>query len=259
MSMNELRIALRQGGEAFLDLLFPKDGLCIHCHDERAAEQGLCLACAQHLFPSAPPKCERCGRPLQHEGPLCGACQKSLPPFAGAAAPFLYRGLAGEMVREMKYHEKKRYANFLGDAMARCLQALEGPRPDVLVPVPLHRSRMRERGYNQAQWLSARVSLHCGAPVLPNALSRVRETDRQTHLETRAREKNVHDAFAVHKSRAIRGKRVLLIDDVLTTGATARNCARALLAGGAAQVWVLTATTVAWRPDTGRLEDWEEA
>ena len=146
-----------------------------------------------------------------------------------------------EAIHAFKFGGRRGLAEPLGDLVAGLgLSAMPGAAPDLLVPVPLHRRRERERGYNQALLLSRRLERAWGVPVAPDVLVRGAATAPQADLDAAARRRNVRGAFTVTKPEAILGRHVVLVDDVLTTGATAGECARSLTRAGASVVGVLT-------------------
>lgn len=171
---------------------------------------------------------------------LCGTCMVELPVFDWARSAAVYSGAVKEAIHALKFHGKAPLARPLGALM---LEACEAP-PDVtaVVPVPLGRARARERGYNQAALLAERVAQGWSVPLRARWLVRRRETPAQSELTAAERRANVRHAFGA--SPAVRGAHVVLVDDVLTTGATAAECARALRAAGAAAVGVLTVARV---------------
>lgn len=231
---------LRRWVTAVVDLVFPP--LCPVCREMLGAgrRDPLCGVCWEALERIAPPWCRCCGAPLGVEG-LCGACRGRRPHFAYARAAARYGDLVRETIHAFKFGGRRGLANPLGDLLAGLgLGALPGAAPDVLVPVPLHPRRARERGYNQALLLARRLERAWGVPVVADALIRAVPTRPQTDLDAAARRRNVRDAFAVRRPALIAGRHVVLVDDVLTTGATAGECARSLTRAGAAAVGVLT-------------------
>jgi ComF family protein len=225
---------------AALDLIFPP--LCPVC--ERLLGAGrrdpLCGVCWANLERIAPPWCRCCGVPLGIDG-LCGACRSRRPRFAYARAALRYGDLAREAIHAFKFGGRRTLADPLGDLLAGLgLSALPGAAPDVLVPVPLHPRRARERGYNQALLLARRLERAWGVPVIADALRRAVATQPQADLDAAARRRNVRNAFAVNYPELVAGRHVVLVDDVLTTGATAGECAMSLRRAGAATVGVLT-------------------
>lgn len=225
---------------AALDLVFPP--LCPVCDGMLGAgrRDPLCGACWEGFERIAPPWCRCCGAPLGIEG-LCGACRGRRPGFAYARAAVLYGDLVREAIHAFKFGGRRGMANPLGDLLAGLgLSALPGAAPDALVPVPLHPHRARERGYDQALLLARRLEGAWSVPVVADALLRAVPTQPQTNLDAAARRRNVRDAFAVRRPELIADRHVVLVDDVLTTGATAGECARSLYRAGAAAVGVLT-------------------
>lgn len=172
---------------------------------------------------------------------LCGPCRRRRPRFAYARAAARYGGLVREAIHALKFGGRRGLAEPLGELVAGMgLSALPGAAPDLLVPVPLHRRRERERGYNQALLLSRYLERAWGVAVRADVLLRRGATVPQADLDAPARRRNVRGAFAVTKPEAIVGRHVILVDDVLTTGATAGECARCLTRAGASVVGVLT-------------------
>jgi ComF family protein len=220
--------------QSCVDLLFPSR--CAAC--DALGESPFCALCAQSLLP-LPAGCPVCGAPAD-EASLpalrprrCRACRARAPAFAVASSPWLHGGALAEAIHRLKYEGRSELARPLGVLFEGC----ERHRSDVLVPIPLHPRRLRERGFDQARLLAAAAGRRFGLRVLP-LLRRVRETGQQVGRDRPARERNVRGAFAAHP-RAL-GLRVCLVDDVLTTGATASAAASALLLAGAARVEVRT-------------------
>jgi len=212
-----------------LDLVFPP--VCGVCGADGSF---LCPACRRRLPEAAPPRCRRCWSPSTLG--QCGDCAHS--PLDGARAPYVFDGAARTLVHQLKFQALHALADPMGELLAVALLEYAVP-VDVVVPVPLHGRRRRRRGFNQSELLARAVAGRCGLEIDARVLRRDRNTPPQLQVDDRARrEANVRDAFRC--SDAIAGSRVLLVDDVLTTGATARECARTLKAAGAASVWVLT-------------------
>lgn len=236
-----LLATLRSELAGFLELLLP--GACPHCGVQLPAgtpADHLCPTCLAGVHPLHSPRCPRCALPYPTENGtdhLCESCLRRAPAFAWVAAAGLYR----ESLREAVHHFKFRGGIGLDRALARLLAlALEveqpGYRPDLIVPVPLHRRRLRERTYNQALLLARRLGRRWQTPVHPVLLERARHTPPQQGLDAAARRQNLRGAFVLREE--VSARRILLIDDVLTTGATTDECSRVLRAGGAAEVGV---------------------
>jgi ComF family protein len=197
------------------------------------------------------PCCPRCGKPFASEaalshspGHLCGDCRERLPRFDRAVAAGWYEGVLAEAIHLFKYRGRTLLGRPLGALLVNTIERI--PDTDCLVPVPLHPSRLREREFNQALLLCDILGSKSGLPVIPDALQRTRETPPQIGLSRLDRRRNVRRAFVPRRPERIEGRRILLIDDVFTTGSTANDCARALKRAGAESVSVLT---VARTPD----------
>jgi ComF family protein len=227
---------------AVLDLLFPPS--CAACSDRLQDRDPapFCATCAQSVDSIQVPYCTSCGEPFDAEGPChpCARCLRHPPSFARARAPFVYGGALLEAIHRYKYRRAWDLGRSLGELLACSLDRTDLQPANLVLPVPLHPRRLQERGFDQAVPLARAVSRRLGAPMLPRALRRIRHTPAQTRLSGRARWENVAGAFAVPRPPQVASARILLIDDVLTTGATARACSRALLAAGASHVEVLT-------------------
>lgn len=228
-------------GHIALDMVFPR--LCCGC-DERIFERGriVCRDCERTMRPLREPLCPRCGEEDSPAaaGARCRSCPTGPIYFEAARAATPYTGVAQIVVERLKYRARSEYADFLGTCLARALRRYYAEHVfDCIVPVPLHRTRRRERGYNQAELLAVRLGELTGIPVTANVLRRIRPTPSQTKLGRAERMKNVHDAFALVDAHPIAGRCLLLVDDVYTTGATLNECARVLRAAGAASVYGL--------------------
>jgi len=244
-----LRASARAWAAAALDLVFP--ALCPVCDVTLGAgrRDPLCGACWSAIRRLTPPCCEACGLPLPAFEPAaaagparCGACATKAPGWDWARAAAEYEGVTRDAIHALKFHGKRALARPLAALIVEtCRDALAG---DVaaLVPVPLGRARERERGFNQAALIAERVGAALAVPVRSRWLGRVRATGPQTDLGAAERRANVRDAFAA--VTAVAGRHVVVVDDVLTTGATAAECARILRSAGAARVGVLTVARV---------------
>ena len=237
--------AARWAGRAVLDALLPAQ--CLTCDMQVDAPGLLCAACFGRTQFVTEPCCDRCGAPFDAAGQggaalLCEACRARPPAGRPARAARRYAAQTRRLVRPGKYHDRTDIAAALAPHMARAGAALLR-RADVLVPVPLHRMRLLSRRYNQAALLAGAVARLSGRPAALDALHRVRATRQLAHMSQDTRDAEVAGSIAVRPRRLARivGAQVVLVDDVLTSGSTANDCARALLAAGAAGVDVLVA------------------
>ncbi len=218
---------------AVLDFVFPPR--CVVCG---SGGSFLCTVCASGLPKAEPPRCPRCWSPGS-DAYLCPECQAGPPAFDGLRAAFLYQGVVRDLVHALKYRGTTALAgpmaSLLADVVHRDVLAA-----DVLVPVPLAGVRRRTRGFNQAESLARALGRELGLPVRPGALRRRRQTTPQARTaDAEQRRRNVAGAFACREG-PVAGQRVLLVDDVTTTGATLAACAGPLKAGGARSVWAIT-------------------
>ena len=204
----------------------------------------LCADCERSLPRVASP-CSRCGLPSA-SAPVCGACVATPPPYAATVAAFAYAFPADRLLHRIKYQGRLALADWAGAALAGAVVAdlarrREGELPDRVVALPLAPSRQRERGFNQAREIAVHVARRTGLP-LAAPLERITAGTPQTRLPWVRRVDNVRGAFAV--SSPVRGARIALVDDVMTTGATLAEAARTLVAGGAGRVecWVVART-----------------
>ena len=229
-----------------LDFLLPP--LCLMCDEPVGGMATLCPDCWKKIQFIAPPFCACCGGSFDipvEAGTLCGAGLNETPHFKSARAAMLYDDASRKLILGFKHNDRTYAAKALAVWMHRAGGEFLATI-DALVPVPLHRWRLFHRRYNQSALLAQQIGKMAQKPVLPDALKRVRDTPPQGHLKRKERQENVKGAFAVdarHKND-VEGKTFVLIDDVMTTGATVNECSRVLLKAGAKQVHVLTLSRV---------------
>ena len=210
---------------------------CLACAEAVApGGRDLCPACMLGL-PWNRCACLRCGLPLPLAAVACGHCQRRPPPLIETHAVFRYETPLDRLLPRLKFHEDLAAGRLCADLMAEALAG--AARPDALIPLPLHRRRLRARGFDQTLELARPLARTLALPLRDDLLSRVRETAPQSRLDAAARRRNLRGAFAVRPGIALPAH-VALIDDVMTTGATLHAAADALLRAGVARVdaWV---------------------
>jgi ComF family protein len=236
---------LKAIAEAALTFIYPD--VCQYCHEERAtrAEGYVCARCWRHVRFIVPPLCDRCGLPFEGEITdtfKCGNCREMELHFSRARSCVAAQGMVLEIIHRWKYSRELWFEPFLtGLFLRETVPALRAERRDLIVPVPLHRQKQAEREFNQAEHLARHLGAATNLPVNGKLVRRVGPTRTQALLSRAERARNVSRAFAAGPAPDdARGKRIVLVDDVLTTGATTSACARVLKASGAADVCVWT-------------------
>ncbi len=218
------------------NILFPES--CPICNRPSSEHNTapLCPACWQSIKPYHGPACRKCSKPLiSDESIECGECIKDEPAFASARFFGLYDGALRKAINLFKYHRIRRLSKPLSEITAH----LKIPPVDAVVPVPLHERRLRRREYNQSALLSRNISERIGAELFVHCLIKVQDTKPQVGLSSPERRGNIRKAFETENETMIRGKSILLIDDVITTGTTVRECSRVLKKAGAGSIHVL--------------------
>lgn len=236
--------------DIFLDILFPRNA-CSLCRRPGFfwSRSPWCESCEDKMKESraALNTCKRCGKFLTKDQLLCRECQEGDPPFFIARAVGPYEGCHRQLIKQYKFMEKK----FLSRSMARIMSQVVRDNQefwplDIVVPVPMSRQGLIRRGFNQSELLASRIAKELKVRFEPRVLARVKDSSPQRELSREMREKNLLHAFAINKPERVKGKNVLLVDDVYTTGSTARECTRTLLEAGARRVGV-----IAWASGKG--------
>jgi ComF family protein len=216
-----------------LDFIFPR--YCVGCGREG---EFLCSTCLRTISRILPPICPKCGRP-QPSGVLCPDCVSWSADIDGIRSPFKFEGVIRQAVHQLKYRNLRALSPTLAEFLYEYLTNYPLP-VDVIVPVPLHPKRLRERGYNQSGLLAGDLSKLIGLPSSAGSLIRQRNTVPQARtVNVNQRQKNITGAFTC-RNQELQGKKVLLIDDVSTSGTTLDACARAMKDAGSVSVWGLT-------------------
>ncbi len=207
----------------------------------RWEEHYICQECWQKLDPIIPPYCPRCGSPHWQDGRVCFKCQSRDFYFDSLRSVGWYEGVLKTAINLYKYGNKRRLAEPLGQLLISYWEINGRNYPvDLIIPVPLHRRKRREREFNQSELLAKRLGNYFKIPISSYNLVRVRYRPPQVGLSYHQRLKNVEGIFRAKNPRELRGKKILLIDDVYTTGATSNECSRILRDAGVEKIWVLT-------------------
>ena len=241
-------VQVKQLFTALLDLILPPTCHICRSFIPDAGTLHICPTCRDQLPLVTSPLCPLCGIPFIGIGNnhRCGRCLSTPPHFDAARAHFLYEGPIRDLIHSFKYN----HLTHLRSPLA--LMTLEGVHAfltaqdiHLIVPVPLHRSRLRQRGFNQAVLLGRVIARDLSLPMVPDALIRTRQTEPQMQLSAAERRVNVQGAFSVKKTECVAGKGVLLLDDVMTTGSTMNECAKELKKAGATTVIAVTVARTA--------------
>lgn len=237
---------LRRLTNGLIDIIYPR--ICLGCKNklkDSSVDSLICSQCWDSIERNTPPFCYSCGRHLdkpKFTKNICPNCIKIKLYFDRAFSPCVYTGLIKELVHQFKYQNKDHLGLPLSRLMIEFIKEYNLPVDylDFIVPIPLHKTRLREREFNQAEILSKYIAREFNKKILNNALGRHRNTKTQTELEINERFLNVRGSFSLNNNADIKGKNILLVDDVLTTGATSSEAALTLKDAGANIVFVLT-------------------
>lgn len=237
---------LRKLYNSTLDLLFPEEGVCFYCdkYYENVKEDHICIDCRDKLI-FIENKCPTCGKPVYNGSTSnkCSYCINNTFYFTKAFSPLEFTGLLRDAVYRFKFKSKPYMYKSFGEFMVKSIEKENIGLIDLIVPVPLHRRRKAERGYNQSELLAKYISSKLDIPVDCKNLIKIKSTEPQTKLDRLERQKNMINAFEVKDKRVFENKRILLVDDIFTTGATVNECSKTLLGSGASEVVVITIAT----------------
>ena len=227
---------------SIVNFIFPQQ--CCICKNYLSVDGSFCLSCAGKFNLITNPKCACCGLPFEFKLKtkkelLCPKCLKKSYKFDKAVSAVRYDEFSKKIILPLKHGDKTQYAKSIATMMSVSGRTLAN-QSDFIMPVPIHITRMLKRKYNQASLIVSYLSKIYSKPVLYTTLLRVKATQSQGHLSTSERKQNVSGVFAVKHPDKIKGKNILLIDDVFTTGATVNECAKILKKNGANKVFVLT-------------------
>jgi ComF family protein len=241
---SEILSWLREIGLGVSELLFPPEELCPVCFQEERFHHGLGRNCLRKIALITPPICEKCGRPLRLESAgskICRQCNETQYYFTKARSVAVYEGALREYLTDLKYRYRPDLGQALGVLFVEWIKNYrEYQKMDLMIPIPIHRQKLMARGYNQAELLANPLQRYLGVPIKNDIILREKITLSQNSLHKEQRFSNVSQAFRVLNAKPLENAKVLLIDDILTTGATVSEAARVLIRAGALEVKVLT-------------------
>jgi competence protein ComFC len=233
---------IRSVCNTLVELFYPSN--CVGCGDAQAPGVFLCERCKKSVPRIAEPYCNVCCRPF--EGLLCGIfacpnCEDRPPAFDCVVSKYHAKGLLRDLIHRFKYGRQFYLRGVIAEYLIEAMQdeRIQGLPADCIIPVPLHPARLRERGFNQAEALAEVVFKRNGVPIL-RCIQRKRYTQTQTQFDRSERMLNLRNSFAMRKNSDVRGKHLVLLDDILTTGSTLHECALVLRAAGAETVRAIT-------------------
>ena len=235
----------RRLAELAHEAVFGRNCVCAACDEDVFSDSLFCERCLASLPANAGFICSKCGRAIEAEYPVCLECKAHMPEYDAARSAFRYEGQVIGLIKKFKTGGR-----YLAEAFAERMEPVRQKYfadADLLVCVPMTEAARKKRGYNQAALLASALARRCGVAYAPEALVKSRDTAAQKQLSAAERAKNLAGSFRVHERALCRGRHIVIVDDVLTTGATADAVARALRGAGAGRVYVLTAASVAYR------------
>lgn len=235
-------------GNVLFEALFPSNGSCVFCNRILLFEPNpFCYDCAGKIHWIGQQVCEKCGKEefLGSTG-LCNDCTYNAHEYDQGMALFTYVREGKRIIQEIKYHGNKKLAKWLGVKLSKRLSEMDWQGIDMILPIPLHPNRLKERGFNQSLEIAKGMVASMDIPLIDNLLIRVKDTPHQTDLSKVERQRNIKDAFRIEDETIIQGKTILLVDDVYTTGSTINACAKVLRKAGAKKIYFAVAATGRW-------------
>lgn len=223
--------------KSFLDILFPP--LCFNC-EKKTEKEVLCLECETKINFLAPPLCRFCSRPQEKENSICSSCRKKIFPYSRLIAIAKYNWPLKNLIHHLKYRHCQFIADYLGKIMIKHLLTIgfSPPYDCCIIPVPQHRLRRKIRGYNQSLLLAERVANYFKIPLRDDIIIIKEYRNSQTKLSFKKRQSNLKGIFAINSP--LKEKRVILVDDIFTTGSTIYECARTIKLSGAEDITAIT-------------------
>lgn len=225
-----------------LDLIYPPR--CIFCTTiiPIQQEKGICNKCKKSLPFIEGKACQKCGKPIQDlKGrTICFDCVKTSPIYERGWSVFIYEGMVKETIYRFKYGGHREYAKYLGHLMTKRIKSEELLEVDLIIPIPIHINRKRKRGYNQAEELAKVVSKELGIPMDTSIITRIKDTKPQSGLSIVQRQNNIKKAFQIKDKINLEQMKILLVDDIYTTGTTINYCSTLLKKRGAKEIYFLS-------------------
>lgn len=242
--MNTIRRTFEKYKEALLQLIFPQSIYCICCGIviDTKTRYGLCDVCRRNILWNEGLTCMKCGKHLSREikEKLCGDCRRNFRHFDRGFSVATYSLLERHIISELKFNGKSYIGNNIAEILYDKIVTLNFDF-DVIIPIPIHRSKNRKRGFNQSEVIAVELGKLCDRPVLKRSLCKIAKTKPMKELRGYERKANIQGSIAVgRQSQQVADKTVLLVDDIYTTGATADECSRVLKGAGAAKVYVIS-------------------
>lgn len=245
IKLKEAAASAVRAGRQLADLVYPPDIYCIGCSRPLAPGRlySMCDDCLAEISWANGKLCAGCGRPLEEWYPdrFCSECINRDRSFDAGMTCFLYKDTERNVIKDLKYHGKSYLARILSEIMADKADASHA-ECDIIIPVPMYRKKEKSRGYNQAGLLAEFLADRLGIPYRDDILIRKRDTQPMNRLNSRERRRNLDDAFCIRQGTeaGIKGRRIMLVDDIFTTGTTTEKCSSVLKAGGALSVTVMS-------------------
>lgn len=235
MEFEKIIYGVKKISEIAKDVVFPKS--CPMCDEVMERGRLICKKCEPKLVYIDEPKCKKCGKQIEsEETEYCADCRKAHHYYKRGIAAFQYNDMVSHSIYRFKYHNRRTYAEFYGSAIAeRYREEIVRWDADVIIPVPIHERKMIKRGYNQAELIAKELGKNLGIKVDGRILKRVVNTRPQKEMSRNERKKNTEKAFKISNS-VVKYRKIILVDDIYTTGSTVDACSKALLAAGACEV-----------------------
>lgn len=235
---------MREYLDSFLELIYPEKNTCFICdkYDENIGERYICFDCEKNSKKLVPPVCAKCSKPINYDKSteLCKECCAEERYFEISKSLYAYEGTIKNAIYNYKYYNKPYFYKLFGNMMVEFIIKENYLNYDYILSVPLHRSKLCHRGYNQSALLAKHISKCLSIPYI-DALKRIKKTEKQSDQSKEKRRKNLKDAFIVKaSSNELIKKSVLLVDDIYTTGSTVNECSKALIDYGINKIYVLT-------------------